>query len=180
MPSPVLRRPLFVILISVAAIIGHGQVPAFAQESRSATLAVELSRVMTEQQLSAAASKDTLDEDRFVAALAFPGQLLVVSARYSAPLIVQEKIADGKFQEVYLDLNTAPIAGTKIQITDVGANGLLAEDETVDVINRETGMFLLDGNPGGQNMSRDEYQDAVSELDGEYARILQALIDGVR
>ena len=135
---------------------------------------------MTEQELSATASKDTADDDRYVAALSFPGQLMVVSARYSAPTIIQKKIADGQFQEVYLDLNAASIAGTKILITDGGANGLRAADERVDVIDQGTGMLRLDGNPGGQDMSRDEYQDAVADADVHYARMLRALLDGVR
>ena len=151
-----------------------------ADESGSAPLAAELSRVMTEQELSAIANKDTVDDDRFVAALSFPGQLLVVSARYSAPGIIQQKIADGQFREVYLDLNAASIAGTKIQITDGGANGLRAADERVDVIDQGTGMLRLDGNPGGQDLSRDEYQDAVADADVRYTRMLRALLDGVR
>ena len=151
-----------------------------AEEAGSASLAAELSRIMTEQQLSATANKDTLDDDRFVAALAFPGQLLVVSARYAVPVIIQKKIADGQFREAYLDLNAASIAGTKIQITDGGANGLRAADEMVDVIDQGTGMLRLDGNPGGQNISRDEYEKAVADADVRYTRMLRALLDSVR
>ena len=166
------------ILIASARGDTGGAPPA--EEAGSAALAAELSRVMTEQELSATASKDTADDDRYVAALSFPGQLMVVSARYSAPTIIQKKIADGQFQEVYLDLNAASIAGTKILITDGGANGLRAADERVDVIDQGTGMLRLDGNPGGQDMSRDEYQDAVADADVHYARMLRALLDGVR
>ncbi len=170
-------RMLEVLIASARGDTGDA---ALTQESVSASLAAELSRVMTERQLSASASKDTLDDDRFVAALSFPGQLLVVSARYSVPTIIQNKIADGQFQEVYLDLNGASIAGTKIQITDAGANGLRAADATVDVIDQGAGMLRLDGNPSGQDMSRTEYRDAVANADEQYSRMLRALLAGVR
>ena len=166
-------------LLIASARADSGDAP-LAEESGSAPLAAELSRIMTEQQLGAAANQDTVDDDRFVAALAFPGQLLVVSARYSAPLIIQQKIADGQFREVYIDLNSASIAGTKTQITDGGANGLRAADEMVDVIDQGTRMLRLDGDPGGQDLSRTEYQDAVAEADIHYARMLRALLDSVR
>ena len=39
------------------------------------------SELMMSGQLEAVAGKDTVDDDRYVAALAFSGQLLVVSAR---------------------------------------------------------------------------------------------------
>ena len=187
MPTPTLR-PLLVILISLVAASVAGPT-AVAQESTSAPLAdeagsaplaAELSRIMTEQQLSATANKDTLDDDRFVAVLAFPGQLLVVSAQYAAPLIIQQKITDGQFREAYIDLNAASVAGTKIQITDAGANGLRAADERVDVIDKGAGMLRLDDNPGGQDMSRDEYEDAVADADVHYTRILRALLESVR
>ena len=125
MPTPTLR-PLLAILISLVAAGVTGRTTV-AQESTSAPLAAELSRIMTEQQLGAAANKDTLYDDRFVAVLAFPGQLLVVSAQYAAPLIIQQKITDGQFREAYIDLNAASIAGTKIQITDAGANSCALE-----------------------------------------------------
>ena len=166
-------------LLIASARADTGDAPP-AEGSGSAPLAAELSRIMTEQQLDAAANKDTLDDDRFVAALAFPGQLLVVSARYSAPVLIEQKLADGQFREVYIDLNQAAIAGTKTQITDSGANGLRAADETVDVIDQGTGMLRLDGNPGGQDLSRTEYEDAVAVADVHYARMLRALLDSVR
>ena len=168
------------ILLASARENGGDAPLALGDESGSASLAAELSRIMTEQELGAAANKDTLDDDRFVAALAFPGQLLIVSARYSAPLIIQKKITDGQFRDVYLDLNTASIAGTKIQITDAGANGLHAADEMVDVIDKGAGMLRLDDNPGGQDLSRTEYEDAVADAQARYSRMLRALLDSVR
>ena len=148
---------------------------ATAQESESASLAAELSGLMTGGQLDAVASKDTVDEDRYVAALSFPGQLLVVSARYEVPLYIEEKIGNRQFRDVYIDLNTASIGGTKILVTDVGANGLLADDPGVDVYDDGSRILRLDGVGSGSG-----YASAVADADEQYSRMLRALIESAR
>ena len=59
-------------------------------------------------------------------------------------------------------------------------NGLRAADERVYVIDKGAGMLRLDDNPGGQDMSRTEYEDAVADADVQYAQMLRALLDSVR
>ena len=161
----------FALLGSLVLLVG----PAVAQQSESAVLAAELSELMVGGQLDAVACKDTVDDDRYVAALAFPGQLLVVSARYEVPLYVEEKIENRQFREVYIDLNTASIGGTKILVTDVGANGLLANDAGVDRYDSGSGILRLDGAGVGA-----AYDSAVADADKEYARMLRALIASAR
>jgi hypothetical protein len=164
-----LRAAAVGVLVSLVLVLGS----AAAQESDSAPLAAQLAELMSSGQLDALAGKDTVDEDRYVAALAFPGQLLVVSARYEVPIYVEEKIANGRFRDVYLDLNSASIAGTKVLITDVGANGLLADDSAVDTFDSGSGVLRLDG---GEGMSREEYRSAVADADQQYARMLRVLV----
>ena len=166
----VLRAAVVGVLMLLVVSVGLATV----QESESASLAAQLAELMTSGQLEAVAGKDTVDDDRYVAALSFPGQLLVVSARYEVPIYIEEKLANGEFREVYLDLNSASIAGTKILITDVGANGLLVDDVGVDVIDGASGVLRLDGD--AVRMSRDEYRRAVADADQQYARMLGALI----
>ena len=163
----------FVIVLPLCVVLSV--VPATAQESASAPLAVELSELMTAGQLEALATEATVDDDRYVAALAFPGQLLVVSARYEVPQYLDEKIANRQFRDVYIDLNTASIQGTKILVTDVGANGLLADDPGVDVFDDGSGILRLDGVGSGG-----EYASAVADADEQYAEMLQALIASAR
>ena len=154
--------------------------PARAQDSASAALAVQLAELMSSSQLEAVAGKDSTDADRFVAALAFPGQLLVVSARYEVPLYVEEKIANGQFREVYIDLNAASIAGTKVLVTDAGANGLLARDETVDMFDGGSGSFRFDGDWNAKQMSEEDYMKTYSDAETQYTRMLEALIAQTR
>lgn len=154
--------------------------PAVAQDSASAPLAAQLAELMANADLDAVAGKDSTDEDRFVAALAFPGQLLVVSARYEVPIYVEEKIASRQFREVYIDLNAASIAGTKVLVTDAGANGLVADDDSVDMFDGGSGVMRFDGDWGAQGIQEADYMKAFSEADQQYERMLRALIAQAR
>lgn len=163
-----LRIPCAAVLFGLLSLsVG----PAEGQVSTSAALAEQLSQLMTAGQLDAVAAKDAIDDDRYVSALVFPGQLLVVSARYEVPLYVDEKIENRQFREVYIDLNTASIGGTKILVTDVGANGLLANDAGVDMFDDGSSMLRLDGSAS---------ESAVADADEQYARMLRVLIDSAR
>ena len=154
--------------------------PVGAQESESAPLAAQLAELMSGADLDAVAGKDSTDEDRFVAALSFPGQLLVVSARYEVPVYVEAKIADGQFRDVYIDLNAASIPGTKVLITDAGANGLLADDDSVDMFDAGAGILRFDGDWGAQGMREADYREVFSAADEQYARMLRVLIAQAR
>ena len=147
---------------ALAVVVGAGG-PALAQES--AGLATELAELLSAAGLEAIAAKDTEGTDRFVAALAFPGQLLVVSARYEVPMYVEAKIVRAQYREVYIDLNAASIAETKVLITDVGADGLSAEGDAVDMLDTGSGPSKFDGDPAA---------------DAQYSRMLRALIAQAR
>ena len=112
----IFRRVAVVVVLAAVALAGQAQ----AQESESAPLAAELAELLSASGMGAIAARDTADEDRFVAALAFPGTLLVVSARLEVALYVEQKIADGQYREAYIDLNAASIPETKVLITDTG------------------------------------------------------------
>ena len=151
-----------VTLVGVLAVLLNSS-NGYAQQS--AALAEELAQLLNGAQLDAIAAKDSEGTDRYVAALAFPGQLIVVSARYEVPMYVEAKISNGEYREVYLDLNGASIPDTKVLITDVGADGLMSGDETSDMVDTGSGPALFDG-------------DAGAEM--QYVRMLNALIAEAR
>ena len=157
----IFRKVAVVVALAVVALAGQAQ----AQESESAPLAAELAELLNAAQLGAIAARDTADEDRFVAALSFPGSLLVVSARYEVPLYVEQKIADGEYREVYIDLNAASIPQTKVLITDTGADGLTSGDDSADMVDTGSGPARYDGD---------------ADADAQYARMLRALIAEAR
>ena len=157
-----MRVQRIVTLVGVLAVLLNSS-NGYAQQS--AALAEELAQLLNGAQLDAIAAKDSEGTDRYVAALAFPGQLIVVSARYEVPMYVEAKISNGEYREVYLDLNGASIPDTKVLITDVGADGLMSGDDTADMVDTGSGPALFDG-------------DADAEV--QYVRMLNALIAEAR
>ena len=154
-----------------------------AQESRSAPLAQQLVELMERAQLQSVGAKDPADADRFVAALFFPGQLLVMSARYEVPVYLEEKLADKQYREVYIDLNSASIPESRVFVTDAGANGLQAlrtSDNSFDSYDGSGRQVRFDGDWENQQMSQDDYMKIFTTADNEYARMLRALLMEIR
>jgi hypothetical protein len=146
-----------------------------AAQGSSGPLAEQLATALDGAQVDSIAAKDTEGDDRYVAALFFPGRLLVVSARYEVPLYADEKLATQKYRDLYIDLNTAFIAGTKILITDGGADGLRVDDPA-DSADTGGQLVRFGGDWSGQQLSQAEYTTLFSEADASYARMLRALL----
>jgi hypothetical protein len=158
---------------------------ASAQESRSVALAKELTTILDAQKLTAIAAKDPTEADTFVAAMYFSGaQLLVVKARYEPSILLVPKLSKREFQEIYIDLNSASVASTRVFIEDLGADGLKADhpDGTAfDSAERGGKRSLFDDKwRKDQKLSDEEYAKLFSEADALYSRLLQALIDQAR
>ena len=170
--SCVTRRSTALVTVIVGLSLGG---TAAAQGSVSGPLAQQLVAALEGAQLDSIAAKDLEGDDRFVAALFFPGRLLVVSARYEVPVFAEEKIATQRYRDLYIDLNTASIAGTKELITDGGADGLRADDpaDSADTGGR---LVRFSGDWSGQQLSQAEYTTLFNEVDAVYARMLRALL----
>ena len=153
--------------------------PAVAQESKSAAAAKELVQALDAAKLEAIAAADPSDPTTFVAALYFPGsQILVVSAKYSAPPLLKTKIANKEFRDIYIDLNSASVAGTKVFVIDQGVNGLVAKpdgDQAADTYENGKTTLAFDGDHRKAKMSEDEYMKAFASADERYAKILMLL-----
>ena len=166
------------VIVLMACGTVAAQEPAAAPSSASGPLAQQLAAALDGAQLDSIAAKDTEGENRFVAALFFPGRLLVVSARFEVSVFAEEKIATRNYRDLYIDLNTASIAGTKVLITDGGADGLRADDpaDSADTTGR---LVRFNGNWSGQELSQAEYATLFNEADTGYARMLRALLTEV-
>jgi len=155
-------------------------VTAFAQESKSAALAKELSAVLDAGKLDSIATKDPAKPDVFYGALYFANsQLLVVSAQYSAPLAMIDRLAKKDYREAYLDLSSASVPGSKAFIEDLGANGLVAkpkDNEAFDAYETGGKRISFDGDWKKQQLSEDDYMKAFAAADERYSQILAALI----
>ena len=101
------RLPL---LLTLLALCGPGAPAVAAAPTPSATTALvkELTDLLTSQKLDSVAAR--LDGDTFAAALYIPGsELVAISAKYSAPAFLNEKILNRKYKDAYGDLSTTQI-----------------------------------------------------------------------
>ena len=157
---------------------------ALAQESKSVALAKELSAALDARKLDAIAAKDPSKPDVFVGALYFPGvQLLVVLAKYAAPVAMNEQLAKKNYRDVYLDLSSASVAGTKVFVEDLGANGLVVkpgENQPFDGFEVGGKRRAFDGDWKKQQLSEDEYMKAFAAADAQYSEMLAALLAQVK
>ena len=158
--------------------------PADAQDSRSAALVKELTALLGQKKLDSVAARHPGGADQFVAALFFPGQLLVITARTTAPAVVNEKLIRHEFRDVYIDLNSASILESRHFVTDLGPDGLRVKPEQKsgpsDSHDLGAKSIRFDGNWREDKMSEDDYMKAFSEADAAYARAVQALIDELK
>jgi hypothetical protein len=163
--------------------------PAFtariaAQESsRSAALVKELTGILQQQKLDSVAARHPSAPDLFVAALYFPGQLLLISARTSAPAIINEKLARREFRDVYIDLNSASIPESRVMIADGGADGLKPTREPnqpFDSHDAHGKSVRFDGNWREYKMSEKDYMGIFTKADELYIGALQALVNELK
>jgi hypothetical protein len=159
-------------------------VPAavLAQESKSAVVATELTRLLDQAKLDSIAAKRDVT-GQYVSALYIAGsQLLVVSAKYSQPARMDYLLNEKKYQEMYQDLNSASETQSKVFVMDLGANGLRFKQEkneldTADVSGKSV---VFDGDWGKARISEAEYRKTYEATDAQYAQMLQALVAALK
>jgi hypothetical protein len=153
---------------------------AFAQEAKSAALAKQLAAALDAGQLDSIATRDPSSPDTFIGALYFKGmQLLIVSAKYAAPSLLVEKVAQKNYRDVYIDLNSASVPESKIFIEDLGVDGLKPRhDDNTPYDTYETGgkRTAFDGEWKKQKISEQDYMKMYSTADDKYAAMLTALL----
>jgi hypothetical protein len=173
-----------VVLLIASLLLSSLPVGAQTQEPQSAALAKELGQLLDQKKLSAFAAKDPSAPDVFVAALYYPAsQMMVVSARYAVPSIMAEKIAKKDYLEVYTDLNSAAVEGSKMLVMDLGADGVKPkkEESHIDTCDIGAKAWVFDGDWKKQKMaSEEEYTKAFAQADAAYSKALAVLIAQVK
>ena len=155
---------------------------AAAQEPKSAALAKELAQLLDGAKLTAIAAKDVSEADTFVAAMYFSGsQLLVVKARYEPSVLLMAKLANKDYQEIYIDLNSASVAKTRVFLEDLGADGMKAthpDNVGFDSMEQDGKRTLFDDDwRKTQKISDEDYAKLFAAADALYSRVLQSLIN---
>jgi hypothetical protein len=158
---------------------------AAGQDSKSAAVAKELIQTLDAGKLDGIAAADPATPGSFIAALYIPGtQLLVVSAKYSAPPLLVDRITAQDFRSVYVDLQSASVRGTKVFIQDQGADGLTSRpgggDQPADSWDEGDKTVAFDGDWKKAKIAEADYTRTYSDADGRYAKMLTTLLAQAR
>jgi len=69
------------------------------------------------------AAADPAQPGTFVAALYFANtQFLIVSAKYTVPQLLNDRLTKKEYRDVYIDLNSASVPESKVFIEDLAAD----------------------------------------------------------
>jgi len=166
---------------ALVALTALACVPAAAraQEVKSPDLVKQLTVLLDQKKIDAIAAPDAQNPGGYVAALYFPGtQLLVVSAKYSAPALLTELLARKEYKQVYAELTSASIPGSKMLVNDVYANGLAIKPSGSNPPDGVEGAIqaTFDGGWKKAKITEADYNKSFTDADAAYTRVLQALI----
>jgi hypothetical protein len=168
----------------VAALMCSMVPAASAQESKSGPLAKQLIAALDAAKLDSIAAQDPTSPDVFFAALYLSGsQLLVVSAKYTAPQYLTARLTNKEYRDAYIDLNSASVPASKVFIQDSLGDGLKAkagDNQPFDIYEDGGKRTMFDGNWKSQKLSEQEYMRVFSAADERYAQILTALLVQIR
>ena len=110
--------------------------------------------------------------------------MLAISAVYSAPELLRQRISAGDHRQVYIDLSTSAERAGRLFVEDLGAPGLRPmreENNPFDITWRDgTRRTVYDGNWKAQQLAEAEYHKRFAIDETEYAQMLQVLIDAAR
>lgn len=168
------RRALFALLLASFTA------PAAAQDLKSGDVARQLTQLLDLKKLDTIAVADKQNPGTYIAAMYFPGtQLLVVSAKYSAPAMLTELLARKDFRGVYVELSSASIQSSKLFVMDAYANGLLPKpsgDQPADSIDRGGTLSTFDGGWKKAKITEADYMKTYGDADAAYSQLLQLLV----
>ena len=171
-------------LVFSLAVCAMTAAPVWAQDPKSAAPVKELAQLLSSRKLESIAARMPDSKEEFVGALAFPGQLMVVWAKTTAPSVLYEKLIKKEYREVYIDLNSASITDSRHFVTDLGPDGLRARPGTrqgpADSHDLGARSMRFDGSWREDKMSEAEYMKAHAAADEAYAKAIQALIDELK
>jgi hypothetical protein len=170
-------RPLVISAVLVLSLDGAS---AARQGPTSAAAVKQLTQALDAAKLDAIAAADPSEPGRFVAALYIQGsQLLIVTAKYAAPLLLVAKIKTKEFRDIYMDLSAASVAGSKVFIIDQNCDGLALKpdgDAAPDSWEAGTQQVSFDGDWKKAKLTEAAYTKAFSDADERYTKIVALLM----
>jgi hypothetical protein len=175
------RRTFAGILLAACAVaVPAGSAADDTKASKSSVPAAALTKRLQQANLQYIATKDPSEPGRFVAAMHLPGaQLMIVSAKYASPALLNEKVLLGKFQDAYMDLNSASELASRVIVEDLRADGFTltkTKDTTRDSFESGGKRIVFDFDWKKQKLTQAEYFSTLEQADAQYARLLELLL----
>ena len=171
-------RVVFVTVVACLVVLSAAALKA--QSFKSAPLARTFSSLLDYERVDAFAARDPDEAGGFVAVSYIPrGYFLVVRARHPSVDAIVQRIANGQYRDVYLDLQATPTRTGKFFVQDAQANGLLHRTEgAVDIV-YEDGVrtIAFNGDPKAQGLTDAEYDARFDMADRRYAHMLRVLME---
>jgi hypothetical protein len=165
---------------AVVSLIPAGAAGEDAKPSKSSVPAAALTKRLAQANMQYIATKDPTEPGRFVAAMHLPGaQLMIVSAKYASPALLNEKVLLGKFQDAYIDLNSASELASRVIVEDLRADGFTltkTKDTTRDSFESGGKRVVFDFDWKKQKLTQAEYFSTLEQADAQYARLLELLL----
>jgi hypothetical protein len=170
---------------ALVVLLAFMLLPAAARaQEKSSDLVKQLTQLLDQKKLDSVAAPDAQNPGSFLAALYFPGtQLLVISAKYAAPPLLTELLARKDYKQVYAELASASVQGSKVLISDIYADGLMVKpsgSNPPDSIENGSAQTNFDGAWKKAKMSETDYLKNYADADAAYARVLQGLINHLK
>ena len=99
------------------------------------------------------------------------------------PQLLSERLLKKEYRDVYMDLNGAATADTKVFIQDPGADGLRAkreENQPFDIVEIAGKQTMFNSDWKAQKISEQDYMKVFGDADERYAKMLAALLAQVK
>lgn len=176
----------YIFAFIVACLVAIGLVALRAEEaSQSVAPAASVKALLGQLKMDSVAARDPEEPGRYVAALYIEdSQLLVISAPYKVPAVLDKLIASGNYRDVYLNLQAVADHKGHFFVVDSLADGLKKVPDVDQPFDSTTidgsVMVMFDGKWDAQKLNQAAYDSMFQKDDVRYARMLSILANELR
>ncbi len=180
-----MKRFIFAFIVAFAVAFALAVLASAEQPSQSAAPAASVKALLEQLNMETFAARDPEEAGRYIAAMYIKdSQLLVVSAPYKVPAVLDRLIASGNYMEAYLNLQAVADHKGHYFIVDSLADGLKRVPEVDQPFDSSTidgaVSVTFDGKWTGQKLTEAGYNQMFEKDDARYARMLTILANELR
>ena len=180
-----MKRFMFAAFVALVAMAALAPRAAAEEPSQSAAPATAVKALFDQLKITSIAGKDPEEPGRYVAALYIAdSQLLVISAPFAVPAVMDKYIAEGNYMEAYQSLQSVVNHKGHFFVVDMQNDGLERvnePDQGFDSTTTDGGTTIqFDGKWDAQKLSEADYNAKFAKDDARYAKLLKVLATELR